>query len=574
MRIPLCFFVSLLVVSSLLAERVSVTLLATTDLHGNIYPVDYFTGKPVDRGLAKLASLIRQVREENPNTLLIDNGDTIQGAPIESLYQQYVRTGRLPLNLQFSGPPLSGDPMMLVMNHLGFEAMVLGNHEFNFGLRNLEKARAEARFPWLSANTEVTPGGSAKPFEPYLVKTIAGVKVAVIGITTPAVSTWEKPENYGSYRFQPGKEAAEKAVAVLRSERPDVVVASIHAGLDRDLKTGQFRSGGSSGENMVYSIAAGVPGIDAIVFGHTHQEVAGHRIGDVLLVQPKNWGISMARLDFVLEREAGQPFKLVEKRSRLLPAGPATPADPEVLRIARPYHELTERYLDTQVATSPAPLSGALGRVEDSAVVDAVHAVQLHFAKADVSFTALFNPRVEIRKGPLTVREIVSLYVYDNDLYAVEGTGKTVKDALENAARYFISCQGQSCSEGPLTNPRVLGFNYDMAQGVGYEIDLTRPEGDRIQKLQFQGQPLLPHQRLRIAINNYRAAGSAGYSMFRDAKVVWRSSVDMRDLMMQYFMENKTLRAQPDHNWRIVPREAAETLKNQALKDAARPQSQ
>ena len=168
MRIPLRFLVYLLLVSSLLAERVNVTLLATTDLHGNIFPVDYFTGKPVDRGLAKLASLIQQVRAENPNTILIDNGDTIQGAPIESLYQQWVRTGHLPLNLQFSGPPLVHDPMMLVMNHLGFEAMVLGNHEFNFGLPNLEKARADAHFPWLSANTDIAPGGQAKPFQPWL----------------------------------------------------------------------------------------------------------------------------------------------------------------------------------------------------------------------------------------------------------------------------------------------------------------------------------------------------------------------------------------------------------------------
>src|SRR5262249_41136562 len=172
------------------AERIKITVLATTDLHGNMYPVDYYNDdKPSNRGLIKIATLIRAARAANPNNLLIDCGDTIQGSPIEYVYQTFVRTGHLPLKLTFPGEPFSQDPMMLAMNALGYDAMVLGNHEFNFGLKNLDRARSDARFPWLSANTALVAGSGRKPFASYLLKTVAGVRIAVIGVTTPAIPT-------------------------------------------------------------------------------------------------------------------------------------------------------------------------------------------------------------------------------------------------------------------------------------------------------------------------------------------------------------------------------------------------
>jgi len=222
------------------------------------------------------------------------------------------------------------------------------------------------------------------------------------------------------------------------------------------------------------------------------------------------------------------------------------------------------------VATAPRDLDAALGRVEDIALVDAVHKVQLYYSHADVSFTALFNAGVRIPKGPLTVRQISALYPYDNELYLIEGNGKMVKDALENAARYFLSCQGARCSETPLINREVVGFNYDMAQGVEYEIDLTRPVGDRVRNLRWNGKPLAPEQKLRIALNNYRKGGSAGYSMFIDAKVVWRSADEIRDLMVRYYAEGKPLPGKANGNWRVVPDAARRTLEGEALAEARR----
>jgi len=550
------------------AKEIKIALLATTDLHGNLLPYDYYTAQPADRGLAKIATLIRLARAESPNNLLIDCGDTIQGTPLESLYQHYVETGHLPLKLTFAGPPLDRDPMMLAMNTIGYDAMVVGNHEFNFGLKNLAQARAQARFPWISANIKVERRATQRPFAAYFVKMIAGVKVAVIGVTTPLVPEWESPDHYSGYRFDAGVDAVRTALAELRDRvRPDIVVVAAHSGLDRDPQTGAVHPvvhPDDARENIAYQIATEVKGIDAIVFGHTHQQLAEYKVGDVLLMQPKNWGISLGRMDFVVEPARGGAFKVVSKSSSLVPVAADTRADAKILEIARPYHELAENYLKTPVAEAPVDLDAKLSRVQDTALLDAIQQVELFYSKADVSFTSSFNPRVQVPKGPVTVRQIAALYIYDNQLYALEGTGKMVREALENAARYFLTCPGD-CSHGPLIDAQFFGFNYDMAEGVEYEIDVSRPVGERIRNLRRNGKPLSDDEPLRLAVNDYRAGGSAGYSMFRGAKIVWRSQEEIRDMVIRYYIEKKQLPVKPDENWRIIPEAARKVLVQETL---------
>jgi 2',3'-cyclic-nucleotide 2'-phosphodiesterase/3'-nucleotidase len=511
--------------------------------------------------LAKIATLIQAQRAENPNNLLIDCGDTIQGTPLEGVYQAYVRDRHLPWKLSFEGTPLEHDPMMLAMNAIGYDAMVVGNHEFNFGLGNIVRAREDAHFPWISANTIAAPNALVQPFAPYFIKTIAGVKIAVIGITTPSIPNWEAEEHYRGYHFDPGVDAVRRTLAQLRDrERPDIVIVAAHSGLASDSS--------ESRENMVRQIANEVPGIDAIVFGHTHQQLASLQIGSVLLMQPKNWGISLGRMDFVLEPKETSGWKIVSKSSRLIPVIRDTESDPKILDIGRPYHELAERYLNTTVAEAPVALDSKLARVQDSALIDAVQQVELFYGKADVSLASSFNPRVSVPQGPVTIRQIAALYIYENQLYVIDGNGKMVREALENAARYYNTCPSSDCSHGPLINPSVIGYNYDMAQGVDYEIDLTQPVGHRIRNLRWHGTPLDDAQPLRIALNDYRAGGSAGYSMFRGAKIVYRSPDEIRDLVIQYYADHKALPAQPDNNWRVVPEAARQTLEREALAGA------
>jgi 2',3'-cyclic-nucleotide 2'-phosphodiesterase/3'-nucleotidase len=308
--------------------------------------------------------------------------------------------------------------------------------------------------------------------------------------------------------------------------------------------------------------------VDAIIFGHTHSELAEFRVGSVLLMQPRNWGMSLGEMDIRLEK-SGNGWKTASKSSRVIPVKAAVAADPELLAIGKPYHDAAEKYLEKPVAQTAAAMSAGNARVEDNALIDAIQEVQLSAAKADVSFASAFNLGVRVPKGQLTVRQLAGLYLYDNTLYALEATGKTVREALENSARFYKTCSG-ACDQGPLINREVIGFNYDMAQGVTYEIDLRKPEGQRIVNLRWKGQPLRDEQPLRIAVNNYRAGGSAGYGMFRSAKVVWRSSDEVREMMIRYFSEKGSIPTEPDHNWRVVPEAAREELLREARQESTR----
>lgn len=538
-------------------QNARVTILATTDLHGHIYPYDYFTQKPANYGLAKAATLIAAARKEVPEALLVDAGDTIQGSPLESVYNTLAATGKMPSGVTVPTRALAIDPMALVMNAMRYDAMAVGNHEFNYGLANLNAARRASRFAWLSANT-VASGPNTKGFVPYIEKTIQGVRVAIVGLTTPAIPQWEKPEHYIGYSWEEPKAALQRLFSIWGDNKPDLVVVAAHGGIDREGK----RNAMGVVENFAWQVAE-VPGVDAVIFGHTHGEVAEQYNGNALLVQPKNYGASVARLDFGFRKDAAGKWAMESRQSRLLKVTADTEADPEILALAKPYHEATEQYLSSPIAQSKETLRGEFGRFEDSALVDAIHEVQLFYTKADVSLSALFNPRVVVQAGPVTVREAAALYVYDNTLYKIEGNGKMLRAALENAARYFESCTTPACETGTLLNPSFPSFNFDMAEGVTYEIDLTQAPGQRIRNLRFRGQPLRDEQALTIALNNYRAGGSGGYDMFKGAKVLWQSNDAIRELLVEYYTKKKYFPTEASQNWKIVPEAAARRLRSQ-----------
>jgi 2',3'-cyclic-nucleotide 2'-phosphodiesterase / 3'-nucleotidase len=555
----LALLFSLLMIASLsfpAAETVTVQVLQTTDIHGFLLPWDYQTGKPAANGLAKLATIIEQERAKNPNTVLVDGGDTIQGSPLESVYQHYVAKSAWPLNL--SGPKLDIDPMIAAMNQLGYVAMAVGNHEFNFGLNNLQAARKASKFPWLSANTLTVSNSKAVPFASSLLVKSGPIRILLIGTTTPAIPQWEKPEHYAGYRWESQVAAIQRVITQEKKRlKPDAIIVMSHSGLERDLTTGKSIS--AAEENEVYAIAEKCVGVDAILFSHTHQEVADKQLNGVALLQAKNWAASLGKLNLVFER-VGKGWKLIEKSTSLIKPTKETPIDARLVSLAQPYHDVTERYLQTAVAQNAMESEGRIARFEDSVITDAVHEVQLHYSGADVSFTAPFNARARLPKGQITVRELATLYPYENELYAIEGTGKMVREALEVAARFLQTCRDAACA-APLINPNIPAFNFDIAQGVSYEIDLSQPQGMRIKNLRYQGQPLTDQQPLKIAINNYRYGGSGGYSMFVGSKVIYRSQRDLPSLLIEYYTKKGRLPERPDQNWKIVPAAALATLK-------------
>jgi 2',3'-cyclic-nucleotide 2'-phosphodiesterase/3'-nucleotidase len=519
-------------------ERALITILSTTDVHGNILPIDYYTGKPDARGLAKVASLVRQARRENPSgTLLLDSGDVIQGAPLAYVH-----------NKKNNAPV---DPMMLAMNALGVDAMAVGNHEYNFGLVVLEKARREARFPWLSANTYHSGTGDTH-YQPYIVKELNGVRVGVLGLTTPGIPLWENKENYAGLEFREPVAEARKWVAILRGrERADLVVIAMHMGLEEDMATGEATPGQVMNENRALAIARQVEGVDVILMGHTHKEVSSLRVNGVLLTQANLWGRHLARVDVTFESSRNGRWKIITKQARTIPVTDSTPVDPEIARLAEPYDRETRAWLGRAIGESAADLTAEESRFRDTAILDLVQRVQLDEGHADVSMVANFNRQARLPKGAVTVRDIAGLYVYDNTLVVLEVTGQQLKDALEHSAHFFREyVPGKTPAE--LVDPRMQEYNFDAAEGVNYDLDITQPFGRRIRNLRFHGQPLNPAQKLRLATNNYRVNGGGGYVMYKGAPELYRSSQEIRDMIIEWVEQHRQVPSQPTNNWHVI----------------------
>src|SRR6185295_16610749 len=309
------------------SNRVHIVVLGTTDQHGNLFPIDYYTDKPDNRGLAKIATLVKQIRKENQNVMLIDSGDCIQGTPLEYYH-----------NKKNNAPP---DPMMLAMNALGYDSMTVGNHEYNFGLAVLEKARSEAKFPWLSANT-YNQGSNKTHYTPYIVKEIAGVRVVVLGLTTPGIPNWENAPNYAGLEFREPLSEARKWVPLLRQkERADVVVIAMHMGIEQDLRTGETNPGQVTNENQAIAIAKQVPGVDLIFMGHTHRDVPSVVVNGVQLIQANYWGRHLARVDLYLE-SPGTGWRIFARAARTIAVDDRVAPDQEILKLGEPYDSETQ----------------------------------------------------------------------------------------------------------------------------------------------------------------------------------------------------------------------------------------
>lgn len=519
------------------AKRLHVVILGTTDLHGNLFPIDYYTDKPDNRGLAKIATIIKRTRQENKNVLLIDSGDTIQGTPLEYYHNKK------------NNQPI--DPMMLAMNALQYDAMTVGNHEYNFGLQVLEKARGEAKFPWLSANS-YNLGTVETHYAPYIVKEVEGVRIGILGLTTPGIPNWENAPNYAGLEFHDPLLEAKKWVPVLRGkERADVVVIAMHMGLEEDLRTGETNPGQVTNENRAIAIAREVPGVDLIFMGHTHRDNPSVVINGVQLIQANYWGRHLARVDLYLEND-GKAWRVFARGARTIAVDDSVKPDPEILALGAPYNDETQAWLSRPIGESALELTAAEARFRDTAILDLIQRVQLEAGKADVSMAAVFNPDARVAKGAVTVRDIAGLYVYENTLVVLEVTGQQLKDALEHSAKYFRPYEpGKTPAD--LVDEKIPAYNFDIAEGVNYVLNLNKPIGQRIEQLEFQGKPLLPTQKLRLATNNYRVNGGGGYTMYKGAPVVYRSSVEIRELIIDWVERNKKIPTTPTNNWKLLP---------------------
>ncbi len=537
------------------SRQATITLLGTTDLHGNLYPFDYYSEQPANRGLAKIATLIKRVRAEQPNVLLVDSGDTIQGTPL-AYYFARKDTSR-------------PNPTIAAMNALRYDAMAIGNHEFNFGLDPMWKAKREARFPWLAANIGGTHRKGDAHFAPYIIKKIAGIRVGIVGFITPGVPRWEVPDHYRGYTFEPILDAARRVIPHVR-KKVDVLVVIAHSGYERNPDrpaAGQPAEGDDTPiENSMVSLAEQFPMVDIILFGHTHQEVPEKFINGVLTVQARNWGQSLARADVALARGPGGKWRITSRKSTAIPVTDAVAPDPEITELARPYHQTVEAYLKTPLGTSDKPLDGSTARYEDHPFVDFIHTVQREAGQADVSLATMFLTSARVPAGTVTIRHVSSIYLYENTLYVVEMTGAQLREALEHSSSFFPQWPPR---EGERL--RLPGYNADVADGVAYTVDLTQAPGQRIRDLRYKDAPVDPAQKLRVAINNYRHAGGGRYSTLREAPIVFQAGQEVRELMIEWMSRSKVLPTSADQNWKIVPREAVDAMIRESRPRERRP---
>ena len=518
-------------------RRVVVTVLQTSDLHANLLPWNYARGAAADWGLARVATRVRQIRSSSPNVLLLDGGDTIQGVP----------TAWLEARRPEGGPHF----MAAAMNALRYDAMAVGNHEFNFGLEVLRRAQRESAFPWLSANTRNETDGSAA-FPELLVKELGGVRVGVLGLTTPNIPGWEPAANRPGLSWEDPVETARRLVPVLRTQkRCDAVVVLFHSGLEADPVTGE--PNGTDHENQVVRLAKEVPGVDLILTGHTHRKIPLTRVHGVPVTQPGRWGEAVARVDLVLERR-GRRARVVEVRGELLDSDGALETDPEIAEIAKKPHERALAYLNEPIVTASGPFPGGRARLEDTALLDLINETQLAATGADLSLTSLLPFRFDgFAAGPVTVRQVYALYPYENQLVVLEIDGARLRAVLEHAASFYGEAEWRDGRLLLAPRPGMTPYNFDVLSGATYRIDPTAPLGSRVKELRFRGRDVRDDDRFTLAVNSYRAQGAGGYAALKGAKLLRSYADEVRELLVERLRNAGTIHPSTDRNWIVAP---------------------
>jgi 2',3'-cyclic-nucleotide 2'-phosphodiesterase/3'-nucleotidase len=549
-------------------ERVRLTVLGTTDLHGNVFNWDYYKNAEYDDkahndiGIAKVATLVKAVRKElrkkkRPH-LMLDAGDTIQGTPLAYYYARIA-------------PITQGGehPMATAMNLVKYDAAALGNHEFNYGIDTLRTWESQLDFPLLGANV-LDPATGRPVFRPYVIKKIKAkgrtLKVGILGLVTPGVAIWDKANVGGKLSFNGLVEQAKVFVPELKKKGCDLVIVSAHSGADTSSSYGDALP---YPENASTLVAQQVPDIDAILVGHAHVEIPERFVTNqqtgkqVLLCEPYYWGMRLAVMNLTVEyHRRKKSWSLVSARSHLLNSN-AAKEDGKVARAIRAQHDKVVAYVNAPIGTSTEAMSAARSVVEDTKIIDFIQYVQAGAVKAaltgsDASLPVLseaapFNRSASFPQGQVSVRDVAGLYIYDNTLLGVRITGKDVKDYLEWSAAYF---KKQSAPGGytidQLTNavtPQAPNgtpdYNFDSIRGLDqhltYRIDVGQDVGSRIIDLQYAGAPVDPAAQFILAVNNYRQSGGGGFPAVKTAPVVYNAQVEIRQLLIDWVTAHHTI---------------------------------
>ncbi|MDA8747085.1 bifunctional 2',3'-cyclic-nucleotide 2'-phosphodiesterase/3'-nucleotidase [Litoreibacter sp.] len=574
-------------------------IMETTDLHVHVFPYDYYADKQRDTvGLARTASLIKAIRDEATNSLLIDNGDFLQGNPMGDYiaYERGMKDGDM-------------HPVIEAMNTLGFDASTLGNHEFNYGLEFLMKALAGANFPVVNANIVKEMGADPTKdttlIPPYVIMdhTVTdgsgaehAIKVGLIGFVPPQVMGWDRRHLEGNVQARDILETAKAYLPQMKEQGADIIVALSHSGIGS--------ADASEGMENASVPLAGMEGIDAILTGHSHlvfpspgyAEFAGADVdAGTLMGTPATmggfWGSHMGLIDLLIEKD-GNDWRVVSAESEARPiskrnedrsTSALVESDETVLASVQQEHDETLEYIRRAVGKTDAPLHSYFALVADDPSVQIVSIAQLwyieqmmkgteHEGLPILSAAAPFKAGgrggpeyfTDVPKGDVAIKNVSDLYLYPNTARAVRVTGQQVKDWLERSAGIFNQVEA-GAQDVVLLNPSFPSYNFDVIDGVEYQIDLSQPSkydpkgvlldagASRITNLTYQGQPLDMTAEFIIATNNYRAGGGGTFPGATPETTVFEGPDTNRDVIVRYIVEKGTISPRADANWSFVP---------------------
>lgn len=533
--------------------EVTLKLIETSDVHGCYFPYDFIRNKPMKGSLARVSSYVKEQREKYENVILMDNGDILQGQPV-AYYYNYMDT-------------ISEHVCAAMLNYMKYDVGTMGNHDVETGHAVYDRWVRQCNFPVLGAN--IVDNKTGKPYlPPYQVIEKEGVKIAILGMITPAIPSWLPEQLWSGLHFEDMEDCARKWVKIIREkENPDVLVGLFHAGPEGNKLDNVVENGSGN-------VAKSVPGFDVVFMGHDHtrryEKVVNVEGDSVLLIDPANMSKVVSEVTFTIKKQDG---KVVSKQveGKLVNMDGYAP-DADFLNIFSGAYETTMDFVSRNIGRIEHTISSKEAFFGPSAFVDLIHQLQLDITGADISFCAPLSAYAEIKKGDICVSDMFNLYKYENLLYTMKLTGKEIKDFLEMSYALWTN-QMQSPDDhlmllneedngfGRFKNP---SFNFDSAAGIIYTVDVTKPQGEKIRiERMANGEPFDLNKTYRVAVNSYRGNGGgdlltkgAGISKTELAKrIVYSTDKDLRYYLMKRIEEVKVLDPKPLNQWKFIPEE-------------------
>ena len=533
--------------------EVTLKLIETSDVHGCYFPYDFIRNKPMKGSLARVSSYVKEQREKYENVILMDNGDILQGQPV-AYYYNYMDT-------------ISEHVCAAMLNYMKYDVGTMGNHDVETGHAVYDRWVRQCNFPVLGAN--IVDNKTGKPYlPPYQVIEKEGVKIAILGMITPAIPSWLPEQLWSGLHFEDMEDCARKWVKIIREkENPDVLVGLFHAGPEGNKLDNVVENGSGN-------VAKSVPGFDVVFMGHDHtrryEKVVNVEGDSVLLIDPANMSKVVSEVTFTVKKQDG---KVVSKQveGKLVNMDGYAP-DADFLNIFSGAYETTMDFVSRNIGRIEHTISSKEAFFAPSAFVDLIHQLQLDITGADISFCAPLSAYAEIKKGDICVSDMFNLYKYENLLYTMKLTGKEIKDFLEMSYALWAN-QMQSPDDhlmllneedngfGRFKNP---SFNFDSAAGIIYTVDVTKPQGEKIRiERMANGEPFDLNKTYRVAVNSYRGNGGgdlltkgAGIPKTELAKrIVYSTDKDLRYYLMKRIEEVKVLDPKPLNQWKFIPEE-------------------